>query len=158
AEIPGQDQDGYDAEHIFFRGMQENSHISRPRPRQRPGRFKRLRLTFTRSPHPAPPPVPALPTTPPSVAAATTFITHLQRLFTRPLPDATPPVVEAPFAKGKERNAAADAPGKDPDIVPYEDQDLDTTQPDPNTQQQQQAVAVHIDSGEHGGGKSYVCC
>jgi len=57
-----------------------------------------------------------------------------------------------------QRNAAADAPGNDPDIVPYEDQDQDTTQPDPDTQQQQQAVAVHIDAGEHGGGKSCVCC
>lgn len=104
----------------------------------------------------APPPV--LPTASPPVTATTFFKTHLRRLFTRPPHHATPPV-EVSFAKGKERNAAAGAPGDDPDIVPYEDYEhLDTTQLDPNTQQQQQAVAVHIDSGEHGGGKSCICC
>ncbi|KAG2351718.1 hypothetical protein BDR07DRAFT_1467142, partial [Suillus spraguei] len=51
----------------------------------------------------------------------------------------TPPVVNVPFAQGKERNAAAGAPGKDPDIVP-DDEDIDTTHPDPNTQQQQPVV------------------
>jgi hypothetical protein len=60
-----------------------------------------------------------------------------------------------------QRNAAA-GPGnvKDPDIVPLEYLDQDTDQPDPDTQQQQQqqAVAVHIDRGEHGGGKLCVCC
>jgi hypothetical protein len=44
-----------------------------------------------------------------------------------------------------QRNAAADAPGKDSDIVPYEDEDLDTTQPDPNPQQQ--PVVVQVDTG-----------
>jgi hypothetical protein len=88
------------------------------------------------------------------------------------------PVVDVPFAKGKEvrsvdftitvswmsdgdlqRNAAAGAPGNDPDIVPDEDSEhLDPTQQGPNTQPQQQAVAVHVDPGEHGGGKSCVCC
>jgi hypothetical protein len=156
AEIPGQDQDGYDAEPDFFQGMQENSHVSGPQPQQRPGRFKRVRLALTRNPRPAP--APASPTSPPPVGVATTLRTHLRHLFTRPPHHAIPPVVNVPFAKAKERNAAADAPGNDPDIVPYEDQDQDTTQPDPDTQQQQQAVAVHIDAGEHGGGKSCVCC
>jgi hypothetical protein len=57
-----------------------------------------------------------------------------------------------------QRNAAA-GPSylKDPDIVPLEYQEQDTDQPDSGTQQQQ-AVAVHIDPGEHGGGKSCVCC
>ncbi|KAG1829225.1 WD40-repeat-containing domain protein [Suillus subalutaceus] len=154
AEIPGQDQDRYDVEPNFFRGMQEYSHISRPRPQQRPGHLKRVGLALTRSPRPPPAP----PTTPPPVAIAATSKTRLRHLFTRPPHHTTHPIIEVPFAKGKERNAAADAPGKDPDIVPYEYQDLDTTQPDPNTRQQQQAVTVHIDPGEHGGGKSCVCC
>jgi hypothetical protein len=57
-----------------------------------------------------------------------------------------------------QRNIAADAPGKDPNIVPYEDEDLDTTQQDRNTQEQQQPVAVQVDTEEHGGGRSYCCC
>ncbi|KAG1809372.1 uncharacterized protein BJ212DRAFT_605508 [Suillus subaureus] len=157
AEVHGQDQDGYDTEPNFFQGMQENSHTSRLRPQQRPGRFKRVRLLLTRNPHRAPAP----PITTPPVAVTTTLRTHLRHLFTRPLHHGTLPVVEVPFAKGKERNAAAGAPGKDPDIVPYEDQDLDTTQPDSNTQQQQhqqQPVVVQVNPGEHGGGKSCVCC
>ncbi|KAG2037468.1 hypothetical protein BDR03DRAFT_957243 [Suillus americanus] len=113
---------------------------------------------MTRTPRSAPPPVP--PTTSPPVAAANTLRTYLRDLFTRPPRHATPPVVEVPFAKAKERNITAGAPGKDPDIVPYEDQDPDTTQPEPDTQPQPQpqAVAVHIDPGEHGGGKSCICC
>ncbi|KAG2338654.1 WD40 repeat-like protein [Suillus weaverae] len=155
AEIPGQDQDGYDAEPNFFRGMQERSQISRPQPQQRPGHLKRLKLAMTRAPRSAPPPVP--PTTPLPVAVVNTLRTHLQHLFTRPPHHPTLPVVEVPFAKGKERNVAAGAAGNNPDIVPYEDQDLDT-QPDPNSRQQQQAVAVHVDPGEHGGRKSCICC
>ncbi|KIK38071.1 hypothetical protein CY34DRAFT_15285 [Suillus luteus UH-Slu-Lm8-n1] len=55
------------------------------------------------------------------------------------------------------RNAAADAPGKDSDIIPDEDHEhLDTTQQGSNTQQQ--AVAVHVDAGRYGGGKSCICC
>ncbi|KAG1812579.1 uncharacterized protein BJ212DRAFT_1578759 [Suillus subaureus] len=156
AEIPGQEQSGFDAEHNFFHGMHQYSQNFLPRPQQRPRRLKRLRLAITRTPHSAPPPV--SPTIAPPVAAAAALKTHLRHLFTRPPHHAIPPVVEVPFAKGKERNAAADAPGKDPNIVPYEDQDVDTTQPDPNIQQQQQVIAVHIDPGEHGGGKSCVCC
>jgi hypothetical protein len=53
------------------------------------------------------------------------------------------------------RNAAADAPGKDPDIVCYEDEDLDTTQWDTNPQQQ--PVVVQMDTGEHGRGQLYCC-
>ncbi|KAG1799920.1 uncharacterized protein HD556DRAFT_76766 [Suillus plorans] len=158
AEIPGQEQDGYDAEPNFFQGMHQHSQISRPRLQQRSGRLKRLRLAMTRSPQEAPAPAP--PTTSPPVAVTTTTKTHLRYLFTRSPHHATPPVVDVPFAKAKERNAAAGAPGPDPDIVP--DEYLDTTEPDPDTQQQQQphqqAVAVHIDPGEHGGGKSCVCC
>ncbi|KAG1870530.1 hypothetical protein C8R48DRAFT_760617 [Suillus tomentosus] len=154
-EIPGQEQDGYDAEPNLFQGMHE---ISSPRLQQRPGRLKRLRLAMTRRPREAPAPAP--PTTSPPVAVTTTIKTHLRHLFTRSPHRATTPVVDVPFAKAKECNAAAGAPGKDPDIVP--DEYLDAVEPDPDTQQQQQphqqAVAVHIDPGEHGGGKSCVCC
>ncbi|KAG1896948.1 uncharacterized protein F5891DRAFT_982967 [Suillus fuscotomentosus] len=140
----------------------------KPRLQERPGRLKRFRLAMTRRPQEAPAPVPvpapAPPTTSPPVAVTTTVKTHLRHIFSRSPHHATPPVVDVPFAKAKERNAAAGAPGPDPDIVP--DEYLDTTEPDPDTQQQrqqhqqphQQAVAVHIDPGEHGGGKSCVCC
>ncbi|KAG1812576.1 uncharacterized protein BJ212DRAFT_1370649, partial [Suillus subaureus] len=154
AEIPGQEQDGYDAEPNFFRGMHEYSQISRPRPQQRPGRLKRVRLAMTGTPRSAPPPAP--PTTSPLVAAATTFKTHLRHLFTWPPHHATPYIADVPFAKAKERNAAAGAPGTDPDIVP--DEYLDTTQPDPDTKQKLQPVAAQVDAGEHGGGQSCCCC
>jgi hypothetical protein len=47
------------------------------------------------------------------------------------------------LTRNVQRNAAADAPAKDPDIVPYEDQDLDATQPDPYAQQQPQQQQQH---------------
>ncbi|KIK40717.1 hypothetical protein CY34DRAFT_806892 [Suillus luteus UH-Slu-Lm8-n1] len=157
AEIPGQDQGGYNAEPNFFHGTHQYSQNSRPRPQQRPGRLKKLRLAMTRTPRSAPPPAP--PTTSPPVTTTTSFKAHLRHIFTRPSHNATPPVVDVPFAKGKERNAAAGAPGKDPNIISDEDYErLNTTQQDPNTQLQQQAVAVHVDPGEHGGGKSCICC
>ncbi|KAG2112421.1 hypothetical protein DEU56DRAFT_202050 [Suillus clintonianus] len=151
AEIPGQDQDGYDAEPDFFRGMHGHSQISRPRPQQRPGHFKKLRFAMTKNPHPAPPPA--------SPAAATSNIkAQLKHLFTWRSDHAAPSVVDVPFAKGKERNAAADDPGPDKDMVPDEyfddlPQSSDTQQP--NTQQQQ---VVKVGTGDHGGGKSCFCC
>ncbi|KAG2339399.1 WD40 repeat-like protein [Suillus weaverae] len=63
AEIPGQDQDGYDTEPNFFHGMHQHSQMHRSRPQQRHGRLKRLRLAMTRTSRSAPPPAP--PTTPP---------------------------------------------------------------------------------------------
>ncbi|KAG2033822.1 hypothetical protein BDR03DRAFT_966581, partial [Suillus americanus] len=136
--------------------MHQHSQISRPRPQRRHGRLKRLQLAMTKTPRsapllpsasaPAPAPAPT-PITPPSTIAPTTLTARLGNLFAWRSDHTTSPVVDVPFAKGKERNAHADAPGRDPDIVPYEDQDLDTTQPDPNTQQQQQSVAVQVDTG-----------
>ncbi|KAG1904451.1 uncharacterized protein F5891DRAFT_977299 [Suillus fuscotomentosus] len=156
-EISGQDQDGYDAEPNFFHGMHQLSQISQPRPQQRPGRLKRFRLAMTSRPQSDPTPAPAPPTTSPPVAVTTTFKTRLRHSFTR---HALSPIVDVPFAKAKERNVAAGAPGKDPDIVP--DEYLDAVEPDPDMQQQQQplqqAVAVHTDPGEHGAKKSYICC
>jgi hypothetical protein len=113
------------------------------------------------------------------VTTTNTFKTHLRHIFARPPHHATPLVVDVSFAKGKEvrpvdltiplswishsdiqRHIAAGAPGKDPNIISDEEyENLNTdTQQDPNTRPQQQAVAVHVDPGEHGGGKSCICC
>jgi hypothetical protein len=129
---------------------------SRPRPQQHHMRLKRLRLALTRSTHSDPPPAP--PTTPPPITTSNTLKTHLWHIFTRPPQHTTPPVVDVPFAKGKEvrliyftiplswmsnghiqLNAAAGAPGKDPNIISDEEyENLNTnTQQDPNMQPQQ---------------------
>ncbi|KAG2126788.1 uncharacterized protein EDB93DRAFT_1257432 [Suillus bovinus] len=89
AEIPEQGQDGYDIEPNFFHGMH-----------QRPGHLKRLELAIARKRQSAPAPIP--PTTSPPVALTTTFKTHLQHLFTQLPHHATPPVIDVPFAQGKE--------------------------------------------------------
>jgi tetratricopeptide (TPR) repeat protein len=156
AEIPGQDQYqyGYDAEPDFFRGMHGHPQISRPRPQQRPGRFKKLKLAMTKSPRSDPPPAPAPPTTRPSPAAPATFKTQLRHLFTRQSDHATPPVVDVAFAQAKERNAAAGAPQPDNDLIL--DEYSDDYQQDPDTQHHQSTVA-QLDTGEHGGGKSCFC-
>ncbi|KAG1887519.1 WD40-repeat-containing domain protein [Suillus fuscotomentosus] len=162
AEIPGQEQDGYDAGPNFFYGTHQHSQISRPRVQQRPGRLKRFRLAMARRPQEAPAPTPAPPTTSPPVTVTTTIKTHLRHLFSRSPHHVTPPVVEVPFAQGRQRNAAAGAPGSEHSLI----RDEDALSPDPNTQQhrqqqqqqQQQAVAIPIDPGQHGGGKSCVCC
>jgi hypothetical protein len=115
AEIPGQDQDGYDTE-PFFRGMQEvsatvqcifrfslihSSQHSRPQPQQRLGHLIRLRHAVMRIPPTARPPAPTpAPTT--TSPPASTFKTLVRHLFTRPPDRAMPPVVEVPFAKGRE--------------------------------------------------------
>jgi hypothetical protein len=155
----------------------QDSQNSRPRPQQRHMRLKRLRIALTRSPRSDPPPAP--PTTPPPITTSNTLKSQLRHIFTRPPQHTTPPVVDVPFAKGKEvrpvnlsihlswisdgdmqRNAAAGAPGKDPNII--SDEEYENLNVDPGehevTQPQQQTVAVHIDPGEHGGGKSCICC
>jgi thiamine pyrophosphokinase len=156
-EIPGQDHDGYDTEPNFFHEMHQYPHISRPRPQQRPGRLKRLKLAMKRTSRSAHPPVP--PTTPLPVPVATTFKTHLRHLFNWTTRHATPPFVNVPFAQGRQRNAAAGAPGSDHSLIRDEDYHGPPS-PDPNTQQQQQQqpVTVQVDTGEHGGGRSCCCC
>ncbi|KAG1777101.1 hypothetical protein EV702DRAFT_1197763 [Suillus placidus] len=67
-----------------------------------------------------------------------------------------PPVVDVSFAQGKERNAAAGPKDTDDDLIRDEDYHGPPT-PDPNLQQQQ-LVAVQVDTGEHGGGRSCRCC
>ncbi|KAG1762316.1 hypothetical protein EV702DRAFT_1164927 [Suillus placidus] len=116
--IPGQDQDGHDAEPDFFQGIHEHPQIARPRPQQRPGRFKRLRLAVTRSPRSGPPPAPAQPTTLSPAAAPTTFKAQLRHLFIRRSNYAAPPIIDVPFTQAKEHDAAAGAPKPDDDLVP----------------------------------------
>ncbi|KAG2744098.1 hypothetical protein P692DRAFT_201794166, partial [Suillus brevipes Sb2] len=147
AEVPGQEQDGYDAEPNFFHGMHEYSQNSRPQPQQQSGRLKKIRLPMTRTPRPAPPPVP--PTTPPPVTTTTTFKTRLRHLFTQPPHDAMPPVVDVPFAQGLQRNAAGGRKDNDDDLIRDEDYHGPPS-PDPNVQQQQKAATVQVDPGEHG--------
>ncbi|KAG2354024.1 hypothetical protein BDR07DRAFT_1431077, partial [Suillus spraguei] len=89
AEIPGQEQYGYDTEPDFFHGMHQHSQVSRPRPQQRPGRLKRLRFPMAKAARAAPPPA---PTTPPPVAAATTFKAQIRHLFTQSPHRATLPL------------------------------------------------------------------
>ncbi|KAG2113765.1 uncharacterized protein F5147DRAFT_33680 [Suillus discolor] len=152
AEIPGQDHDDYDAERNFY----EMHQISRPRLQQRAGRLgrlKRLRLAMTGKPQSAPAPAPAPPTTSPPVTPTPTFKTRLRRLATLPLHHATPPVVDVPFAQGRQRNAAAGAPGSEHSLI----RDEDVLPQDPNTQQQHQPVAGQVDTGQHGGGLSCCC-
>ncbi|KAG2113800.1 uncharacterized protein F5147DRAFT_34215 [Suillus discolor] len=152
AEIPGQEQDGYNAEPNFFHGMHQHSRNFQLRPQQRHERLKKLRIAMTRVPR-SPRPLVRSTTSPP-VAATTTFKTYLRRLFTMPLHHATPPVIDVPFAQGRQRNAAAGAPGSDDSLIRDEDHH-GTPSLDLNTQQQHQPVAVQVDAGEHGGG---LCC
>ncbi|KAG1784457.1 uncharacterized protein HD556DRAFT_232865 [Suillus plorans] len=151
-EIPGQDHDGYDAEPNFFYEMHQYSQISRPRLQQRAGRLKRLKFAMTKRLQSVPAPAPAPPATSPPVAT-TTFKTHIRRLFTLPLHHATPPVVDVPYAQGRQRNAAAGAPGSEHSLI----RDEDPLPQDPNTQPHQ-PVAGQVDTGQHGGGLSCCCC
>ncbi|KAG2345924.1 WD40 repeat-like protein [Suillus weaverae] len=167
AEIPGQGQDGYDTDPNFFHGMHQHSQISRPRPQPRPGRVKRLRLAMKRTPRSTPPPATASapgpgpapthapPTTTPPATVPTTITAWLGNLFTRPHHHAAPPIVDVPFAQGKERNAIDGPKDVDDGLIRDEDYHGPPT-PDPNLQQQ--AVAVQVDPGEHGGGRSCCCC
>ncbi|KAG1799683.1 uncharacterized protein HD556DRAFT_58667 [Suillus plorans] len=152
AEIAEQGHDGYDIGPNFFYGMHQHSQISRSRPQQRPGRLKRLRLAMTRTPRSAPLPVPPTTTT-----TTTTFKTYLRYLFTWLPHHAMPPVVDVPFAQGRQRNAAAGAPGSEHSLIRDEDYHEPPT-PDPNSRQQKQTVAVQADTGQHGGGRPYCCC
>ncbi|KAG0701102.1 hypothetical protein DFH29DRAFT_928491 [Suillus ampliporus] len=150
-EIPGQD-DMQDTGPDFFRGMHDYR-PSPPQPRPRPGLLKRL---FASTPRAARRPTP--PTTRSSTTPPVKFRARLQHLLTRePVhPDAAPPIVrvDVPCAKGKERNAAADATGNDEDLVPVEY--FDTHPPDPNSQQP--TAVARVNTGEHGSGRSCFCC
>ncbi|KAG1889118.1 uncharacterized protein F5891DRAFT_987431 [Suillus fuscotomentosus] len=94
----------------------------------------------------------ALPTTSPPAAAPTTIMARLVNLVPWRSDHAGTPVVDVPFAQGRHRYAAADAPGSEHSLIRDEDYHGSPT-PDPNSQQQQQ-----VDAGEHGGGRSRRCC
>ncbi|KAG2120394.1 hypothetical protein DEU56DRAFT_928429 [Suillus clintonianus] len=66
---------------------------------------------------------------------------------------AQPPIVDVPLAQGKERNASADAPKKDDDIVPDEYFDP----PSPNPDSQQPGAAAQTNTGGHGGDRCCFC-
>ncbi|KAG1836319.1 hypothetical protein DFJ58DRAFT_847017 [Suillus subalutaceus] len=110
------------------------------------------------SPAPAPAPTPAPPATPPPATVFTTITAQLGNLFLWRSDHAGPPVVDVPLAQGVQCNAEAGAPGSDDSLIRDEDYHGPPS-PDPNLQQQQQQqpVVVQIDSGEHGGGRSYCC-
>ncbi|KAG2367969.1 quinon protein alcohol dehydrogenase-like superfamily [Suillus spraguei] len=126
AEISGQDQNGYD-----------HPQVSRPRTQQHLGHSKKPRLTVTRSP------LPRLP-----AVAPITFKIQLRHLFTW-RSDHVAPVVDVPITKGKERNAAMDAP--EPNRIPDEHPDDHL----PHADTQHQSTVVQVDTGEHGGER---CC
>ncbi|KAG2032268.1 hypothetical protein BDR03DRAFT_54605 [Suillus americanus] len=96
----------YSSGHSLLHRSLQHPQISRPRPQQRPGRFKKLRLAVTRSSRsgfpPAPAPAPAPPTTLPPTAAPTTFKAQLRHLFTWRSDNSALPVVDVPFAQAKE--------------------------------------------------------
>ncbi|KAG0709136.1 hypothetical protein DFH29DRAFT_215757 [Suillus ampliporus] len=173
-QIPGQDQDGYNTEPDFFGGMHDRPQTSGPRPQKHLGRLKRLKLAVTRTPRPAPAPAPAPPTTQSSATAPPTFQARIRHLLTSRPKNATPHIVDVPYAQGREvrsvevyhcvsdvsyihlqRNAAAGAPGNDEDLVPIEYFDDDPPQ---NPDSQQQSTAVQTNAGEHGGGRLCCCC
>ncbi|KAG2355795.1 hypothetical protein BDR07DRAFT_1613490 [Suillus spraguei] len=107
--------------------------------------------TTSAAPGSHPPPAPAPPTALPSATTSTTFKAQLQHLLTWWPDHAAQPVVDVPFAQGKERNAAVDAPKQNDDCVP--DEYCDDHPPDADTQQQ--STVVQADIGEHGG---RCCC
>ncbi|KAG1780473.1 hypothetical protein EV702DRAFT_1266419 [Suillus placidus] len=79
---------------------------------------------------------PAPTSTPPTLITA-----RLGNLFPWRCDHPGPPVVDVPFAQGKEGNAAEGPKNVDDDLIRDEDYHGPPT-PDPNLQQQQQAVAV----------------
>ncbi|KAG2071499.1 hypothetical protein BDR04DRAFT_1117682 [Suillus decipiens] len=150
AEIPDQDHD-YMQDTDFFRGMNNYRHISQPQPQQRLAFLKRLRLAIANTTHSTV--LPAQPTTLSSTNTPTNLNVRLQRLLSRRrVPHTASPVVDVAYAKGKERNAAADNPSPDRDWVPDEYFDQE-----PGSQQQSTSVAVQVNSGEHGSGRSCFC-
>ncbi|KAG2741924.1 hypothetical protein P692DRAFT_201810016 [Suillus brevipes Sb2] len=93
------------------------------------------------------------PTTLSSVPASTTLKSRLYSLSTwRSLQrdHASPAIVDVPLAQGKERNAAAGAPRKDDEWIPYEDHVSPPPSPNPDSQQPSAAGQIKANTGEHG--------
>ncbi|KAG2126811.1 hypothetical protein DEU56DRAFT_536217 [Suillus clintonianus] len=99
AEIPGQDQDGYDVEPDFFRGMHAFSNFQTTTSAA-PGALQKAQASYDKA-------------TLPPAAAPMTFKAHVRHLFTWRPDRAAPPVVEVPFAWGRQRHAAGGAPPDD---------------------------------------------
>ncbi|KAG2112885.1 hypothetical protein DEU56DRAFT_934849 [Suillus clintonianus] len=85
-----------------------------------------------------------------SSATSNTRPHHLSTWWPVRVRHAQPPIVDVPLAQGKERNASADAPQKNDDIVPDEYFDP----PSPNPDSQQPAAAAQTKAGEHGGDRN----
>ncbi|KAG1892209.1 hypothetical protein F4604DRAFT_1698298 [Suillus subluteus] len=91
---------------------------------------------------------------PPITQSSTTFKARLRDLRTG---HALSPIVDTPLAQGKERNAAADAPPKNNDWIPYEDH-VPSRPPSPNPDSQPRPLpTVQINTGEHGSSRLCGC-
>jgi WD40 repeat protein len=101
--------------------------------------------------------IPPLPIT--QSSATTTFkarLHHLSTWWPVRAGHTSSPIVHTPLAQAKERNAAADAPKKNQDIIPYEDY-VPSRPPSPNPDSQQPSATAPITTGEHGSGKLCGC-
>jgi hypothetical protein len=97
-------------------------------------------------------------TTRSSAPASTTLKSRLHSLSTwRPLQTghASSAIVDVPLAQGKERNAAAGAPRKDDEWIPYEDHVSPPPSPNPDSQQPSAARQIKTDTGEHGSSRCF---
>ncbi|KAG1802350.1 uncharacterized protein BJ212DRAFT_1439180, partial [Suillus subaureus] len=91
-----------------------------------------------------------LPASQSSTATPTTFISRIR--------SARLPIVDAPLAQGKERNAAAGAPPKDDDdLIRDEDYVSPPPSPTPGSQPRSAARPINVTFGEHGSGRSCFC-
>ncbi|KAG1893561.1 uncharacterized protein F5891DRAFT_1196188 [Suillus fuscotomentosus] len=95
---------------------------------------------------------PAPPATTPPAAAPTTITPRLGNLLPWRSDHAGPPVVDVLFTQGRQRNAAAGAPGRGDSLIRDEDH-YGPSLPDPNLQRQQE-----VDTRQHVDGWSCCCC
>ncbi|KAG1815740.1 uncharacterized protein BJ212DRAFT_1481497 [Suillus subaureus] len=86
----------------------------------------------------------------------TTFKARLHHLSTWWPGHSSLPIVYTPLAQVKEHNAAAGAPKKNGDLIPYEDH-FPSGPPSPSPDSQQPPGAAPITTGEHGSGRLCGC-
>lgn len=99
-------------------------------------------------------------TTQSSAPASSTFKSRLHHLSTwRPFQTGhtSPAIVNVSFAQGKERNAAAGAPRKDDEWIPYEDHVSPPPSPNPDSRQLNAAGQIKTDAEEHGSSRLCFC-